>query len=147
MIITDIRLSYAFVLRTSHLSGIWGGGGGGVRCVDVFHWFLLSLKVKTSAPRPHPDPRPPPLRDSPYPKWYCQQYQIFKKIKRLQNKLLYCGVTMYPFLYKKKKKKKKLPFTFSLWSSDNTVVKYRLWSVIVAFNFAWFVLKLNICLV
>ena len=53
---------------------------------DVFHWFLLSLKVKASG-----GPSPP---DPPYPKWYCLQYQIFKIKKRLQNKLMYCGVTM-----------------------------------------------------
>ena len=44
-------------------SGIWGAS-------YVFHWFLLSLKVKASGRPSPPDP--------PYPKWYCQQYQIFK---------------------------------------------------------------------
>ena len=63
-------------------SGIWGGGS------DVLHWFLLSLKVKASG---GPSPPRPPISQMKLPTTSNIQNK-----KRLQNKLMYCGVTMYP---------------------------------------------------
>ena len=59
-------------------------GGGGP---DVFHWFLLSLKVKASG---GPSPRPPMSQ------MLLPTISNIQNEKRLQNKLMYCGVTMYP---------------------------------------------------
>ena len=87
---------------------VCGGGGCRVRCVPLVFAFIKSQSFwGGQAPQTPTDA--------------ANNIKYSKVIKRLQNNSC---------------KKKSRPFTFSLCAFDNTVVKYRLRSVIVAFNFA-----------
>ena len=66
-------------------SGIWGS--------DVFHSFLLSLKVIASGGLCPQETPPPP----PYPNLYCQQYEIFRD--KMAAKIRKC-INVYPIIVK-----------------------------------------------
>ena len=86
-----VRIFFGDVLGGLKIKIPWGRGGGHIfhqefGGSDVFHWFLLSLKVKASGGPPRP----------PISQMILPTISNIQNKKRLQNKLMYCGVTMYP---------------------------------------------------